>query len=141
MIAPAPQKSRPSGDNPMQKIIQDMRFALRLLVKQPSFTVTAIITLALGIGANTVIFSFVDSLFLHPFAFPDQERIVTIWESKTKQNNQEVDIALANFVDWRSQNKSFQHIAAFTTDNFNLSGQGEPDQVQAPGTMPHYSIF
>src|SRR6266700_8269640 len=108
----------------MQKIIQDIRFALRLLKKQPTFTITAIITLALGIGANTVIFSFVDSLFLRPFAFPEQDRILVVYETKTKQNNQEVDTAAANFVDWRTQNRSFEHIAAYQFDSLNLSGQG-----------------
>ena len=114
----------------MQKILQDVRFALRLLRKQPTFTITAIITLALGIGANTVIFSFVDAMFLRPFAFPDQDRVVLAWETRTKQNNQEVDVAAANFQDWRDQNQSFQHIAAIENNDFNLSGQGDPNLVQ-----------
>src|SRR5258708_38800546 len=113
----------------MQKILQDIRYALRLLQKQPTFTVTAIITLALGIGANTVIFSFVDALFMRPFAFPDQDRVVIAWETRTKQNNQEVDVAAANFLDWRSQNRSFQKLAAIENNAFNLSGQGDPNLV------------
>jgi putative ABC transport system permease protein len=113
----------------MQKISHDIRFALRLLRKQPTFTATAILTLGLGIGANTVIFSFVDALFLRPFAFPDQDRAVVAWEIKTRQDNQRVDVAAANFQDWRDQNQSFQYIAAIDNNSYNLSGQGDPNLV------------
>src|SRR5262249_18094322 len=118
----------------MQKIMQDVRYAIRLLVKQPVFTATAVITLALGIGANTVIFSFVDSLFLRPLAFPDLDHIVSILETRNLQNNVLSDVSAADFVDWRAQSKSFNHMAALSQNTFNLSGRGEPDQVEGART-------
>ncbi|HZS46965.1 MAG TPA: ABC transporter permease, partial [Blastocatellia bacterium] len=122
----------------MQRIWQDTRYAARLLIKQPVFTLTAVLTLALGIGANTVIFSFVDSLFLRPLAFPDLDHIVSIVETRNLQSNVTSDISAANYVDWRSRLKSFRYLAAIEGNTFNLSGYGEPDQVDGARTTASF---
>src|SRR5262245_20060161 len=85
----------------MQTLWQDLRYGARMLWSRPGFTLVAVITLALGIGANTAIFSAVDALLLRPLPFPDPERLVMIWENDTQEGNSRNPVAPANFVDWR----------------------------------------
>jgi len=108
----------------------DLRYAIRLQRKNPGFTIVAVIALALGIGANTAIFSVVNTVLLRPLPYKDPERLVMVWEEATKAGYPQDTPAAANFVDWRDQNQSFEGMAAITDDSFNLTGSGDPERLE-----------
>ena len=93
--------------------MNNLKFALRQLMKNPGFTAVAVLTLALGIGANTAIFSVVNSVLLHPLPFKQPERLVTVWERNPKQGYDQNVAAPANFLDWKAQSQSFEQLAMF----------------------------
>jgi predicted permease len=106
---------------------QDVRYGLRVLAKNPGFTAIAVLTLALGIGANTALFSVVNGVLLNPLPFPNPIELVAVY---TKSPNfQESSISYPNFLDWQKDNHSFASLSAFRTDDFNLTGAGEPERV------------
>jgi putative ABC transport system permease protein len=111
----------------MEILLKDIRYAVRGLLKRPGFTVVAIITLALGIGANTAIFSVVNAVVLRPLPYAEPDRLVTLWE--TMPGSDQRSVAPGNFDDWRTQNKTFQDLAATFYANFNLTSDGEPDRI------------
>ena len=111
----------------MENLWQDIRYGARGLLKHPGFTVVAIITLALGIGANTAIFSVVNAVVLRPLPFAQPEKLVTLWE--TMPGNDRRSAAPGNFTDWRDQNRTLQDLAATYYANFNLTSDGEPDRI------------
>lgn len=111
----------------METLLKDIRYGIRGLLKRPGFTVVAIITLALGIGANTAIFSVVNAVVLRPLPYAEPDRLVTLWE--TMPGSDRRSVAPGNFVDWRTQNKSFQDMAATFYANFNLTSDGEPERI------------
>jgi putative ABC transport system permease protein len=114
----------------MNAVLQDVRFAIRRLSKSPGFTAVAVIALALGIGANTVMFSSVNGMLLHPFAFKDQHRVVDVWETVPKLNEHHLGAAPANFREWQEQNKGFEMLAASHAWNVNLTGVGVAERVE-----------
>src|ERR1035437_1658643 len=114
----------------MTWLLQDVRYALRQLRKSPGFTAVAVITLALGIGANTTTFSTVNAMLLRPFPFPHLDRIVTVWETVPKQNDNRMSAAPANFRDWREQGKGFQELAAVQGWDANLTGGNVAQHVE-----------
>lgn len=114
----------------MTSLLQDLRYAWRQLRKSPGFTSVAIITLALGIGANTAIFSNVNALLLRPFDLPDLNRIVAIWETVPKENILQARAAPANFRDWREQSHSFEELAAIQGWDANLTGEGVAERAE-----------
>ncbi len=106
----------------MEELRQDVRFASRMLLKSPGFTLVVILALAIGIGANSAIFSVIDAVLLRPLPYPEPERLVKIWMRFTgigmpKDQNW---VSAPEFIDLRDQNKSFSHIAAISGDSFNL---------------------
>ncbi|HEX3742283.1 MAG TPA: ABC transporter permease [Bryobacteraceae bacterium] len=113
----------------LDTFLQDARFAIRSLRKNPSFAVVAILTLALGIGANTTIFSVVNGVLLKPLPYPHPERLVTLWE--TGKTRTSIDtVSPSNFYDWRAQNSSFESMAAIDPyPDFILTGTGEPHRL------------
>jgi putative ABC transport system permease protein len=111
----------------METLIKDIRYGVRGLLKRPGFTAVAIITLALGIGANTAIFSVVNAVVLRPLPYAEPERLMTLWE--TMPGSDQRSVAPGNFVDWRTQNKTFLDLAATFYANFNLTSDGEPDRI------------
>ena len=117
----------------MRSIVQDIRYALRQLRKSPVFTLTAVLTLALGIGANTAIFTVVYSTLLAPMPYPQPDQLVMVW-SKIQGNRN--GIAAQDFVDWKSQSKSFQDLNAWTGGSFNLATKDQPEYVEGQFTTP-----
>ncbi|HWN11670.1 MAG TPA: ABC transporter permease [Pyrinomonadaceae bacterium] len=111
----------------METLFRDIQYAVRLLIKNPGFSAVAIITLALGIGANTAIFSVVNAVVLRPLPYAEPDRLVMLWE--TMGANDRRSAAPGNFVDWRTQNNTFQELAATFYANFNLTSDGEPDRI------------
>jgi predicted permease len=114
----------------LETLWQDLRYGLRMLRKNPGFTFTAVLTLALGIGANTAIFSVVDAVLLRPLPFPASNQLVRIWESKPKEGHFRNVVNGLNFLDWREQNRSFESMAAISDATVNLKINGEPLAVQ-----------
>jgi putative ABC transport system permease protein len=112
----------------METLLQDLRYAFRLLLKSPSFTVIAVLTLALGIGANTAIFSVVNAILLRSLAFHDSSRIMLIAE-KSKFANPSV--SYQNYIDWRDQSHSFDSVEAMRSSTITLAGSGEPERLNA----------
>ncbi|HEU4713056.1 MAG TPA: ABC transporter permease [Pyrinomonadaceae bacterium] len=113
----------------MQTFLQDIRYGLRGLWKRPGFTAVAVITLALGIGANAAIFSVVNAVLLRPLQFRDPERLVILWEDASFAGFPLNTPAPANYVDWKNQTQSFEDMAATHESSMNLTGDGEPERV------------
>ncbi|HEX8424293.1 MAG TPA: ABC transporter permease, partial [Pyrinomonadaceae bacterium] len=111
----------------MNTFWQDLRYGLRMLWKSPGFTVVTVLALALGIGANSAIFSVVNTVLLRPLPFPNGERIVFMGE--WSQQIPEMSVSYPNFMDWRDQNQVFEQIAAFRNANYVLTGVGEPERL------------
>src|SRR6266702_6313286 len=113
----------------MGTVWQDLRYSLRILTKSPGFTTIAILTLALGIGANTALFSVVNGVLLNPLPFPNPDQLVAVYAKSS--NFQESSIAYPNFLDWQKDNHSFASLSAFRSDDFNMPGVGEPLRLHA----------
>ncbi|MEW6209101.1 MAG: ABC transporter permease [Acidobacteriota bacterium] len=113
----------------MDALFQDLRFALRVLLKKPGFAAIAVLTLALGIGANTAIFSVVNAVLLRPLSYAEPDRLVSLWETRPEAVVSRSRVAPANFIDWRDQGQSFEEMAAFSFSSLNLTGEGEPEQL------------
>ena len=111
-------------------LLQDLKYGARLLAKNKRFTVVAVFTLGLGIGANGAIFSVINGVMLKPFSFPDSERLVVIWERCLNQGLPRMVVSPPNFSDWRDQNQAFQDVAAYRQQDFNLVGSGDPERVR-----------
>jgi putative ABC transport system permease protein len=125
------------GGGLFETLAQDIRYGVRMLVKHKAFTSVAVITLALGIGANTAIFSVVNELLLRPLAYRDADRIVTVWEV-TPEGRHQNTTSRANFRAWREQNTNFQYMAAFTDQRLNLTGTGEPEELSVQFATPEF---
>ncbi len=124
----------------MNSLLQDFRFGLRMLVKKPAFTLIAVITLALGIGANAAIFSVVNAVLLRPLPYPSAERLMTVWENHTKRDGPEREwTSPPGFEDWRDQAKSFDHVVALQGWGPTLTGQGDPEQLV--GALVSHNTF
>lgn len=113
----------------MGTLWQDLRYGARMLRRNPGFAAVAILTLAIGIGANVVIFSIVNGVLLKPLPFPDSGRVVTIWETDANRNITRGTASAAEFLDWRDMNHVFQDLSAWRALYFTITGNGEPEQV------------
>jgi putative ABC transport system permease protein len=113
----------------MNSLVQDLRFGLRMLIKNPIFTLIAVVTLALGIGANTAIFSVVDAVLLRPLPYPEASRLVFLWSTMTSQGGSIGGSALPDYEGWRDHNQVFDGLAAFYNGDFNLSSAGSPPEL------------
>lgn len=120
----------------MTNLLRDFRYGLRVLLKSPGATAVAVLALALGIGANSSSFIWVSALVLHPLAYPDQGRIMTLWEANPKVRAERDPVAPANFFDWKEQSRSFTQLAAYQAWDANLTGIGDPERIQACRVSP-----
>jgi len=117
----------------------DLRFALRTLRKNPGFTLVVLLTLALGIGANTAIFSVVNAVVLRPLPFREADRLVTVWGSLQRPGVEEIPASAGEYVDFRDGNHALETLAAYDTLGFNLTGGSEPERVE--GAVVTASLF
>src|SRR5262245_40722798 len=113
----------------MHTLWQDLRYGARMLLKKPGFTLIAVITLALGIGANAAIFSVVNAVLLRPLPVKDPDKLMWIRETRLPQFP-EFSVSAGNFLDWRKQNTRFERLVAVSGESFNLVGTGDPEQIR-----------
>jgi len=123
----------------METLIQDLRYSVRMLLKKPSFTAIAVLALAIGIGANTAIFSVVNAILLRPLPYKNFERVSMIWMDNPKLGVTEDWHSYPNYLDFKEQNQSYEDMAAFNTRSFNLTGAGDP--VRILGVSTTASLF
>jgi putative ABC transport system permease protein len=126
------------GFEKLEQIGQDVRYAFRGMRKSPGFAATAVLSLALGIGANTAIFTVVNAVLLRPLPFPEPDRLVQLWESRPNRGYLRNVINGMNFMDWRDRSHSFENIAAVSRGSANLTGVGDPVAVEAMQVSPAY---
>ncbi|MGB9402822.1 MAG: ABC transporter permease [Candidatus Acidiferrales bacterium] len=122
----------------MNALLQDVTYALRILRKSPGFTLVAILTLALGIGANAAIFSVVYVALLRPLPFAHPDRLVTLAESRSPTNDDAFNVSYPDLKDWRKMTHSFQSLTAYSFDAFTFSGNGDPKNVFAVQVLPNF---
>ena len=116
----------------MRTLLQDLKYGVRMLAKNPGFTVVAVLTLALGIGANTAIFSVINAEMLQPLPYHDSARLVRIWAMNTRGGTEgRFSASYPDFEDWRSQSRSFDGVAAYSNDSVNLTGVDNPAHLEA----------
>jgi len=111
--------------------MHDLRYALRQIRKSPGFALVAVLTLALGIGANTAVFSVLDTVLLRPLPYQKPDQLVLVSETESVAPGDELGVAAQEYLDYRQQNKSFSSVAAFESDGFNLTGEGQPLRIRA----------
>lgn len=113
----------------METLWQDIRYGLRMLRRNPGFAVVAILTLAIGIGANVAIFSVINGILLRPLPFPESQRLVTIWETDTNRNVVRGTASPAEFLDWQQMNHSFENLSGSRVLYLTITGSGDPERV------------
>src|SRR5437870_3211930 len=122
----------------MSHLLQDIRYALRTLRSAPGFALVAILTLAVGIGANAAIFSFVSGILLNPLPYSTADRIVRVLEKPPGSNGARNGISTLNYLDWEKQNHVFEYMAPQTGGGMVLSGSGDPVQLRGARVGVHY---
>jgi predicted permease len=120
----------------MRMLLQDLRYAIRQLRKSPGFTIAAVLTLTIGIGANTAVFSSMDAVVLHPLAVPQLDRVVTVAEQQDRSGFGQA--TLANYEDWSRQSRSFESLAVRDTADMSLTGAGDAAHVRAAQTSANF---
>ena len=123
----------------LETLWQDMRYGTRTLLKNPGFTLIAVLTLALGIGANTAIFSLVQAVILRPLPFPEAGRLAQVWNANLERDINHFAIKVRDYEEWRKQSQVFEQLAAYKWWTFTLTGSGEPEQI--PGNWVTASFF
>src|SRR5437867_621717 len=123
----------------METLLQDLRYGARMLLKKPGFTLVAVVTLALGIGANTAIFSVVNAVLLRPLPFEDSERLVMAWNKGAEAaGGDRTPLAVADLLDWRAQSQSFESVGAFQQRLFTYTGGESPERVRGAGVTANF---
>ena len=117
---------------------QDLQYGARMLRKSPAFTLVAIVTLALGIGANSAIFSLVNAVVLRPMPFPNPRQLVIVWETDANRKIIRGTAPPADFLDWRSQNQVFQGMAAYELWLSTMTGGSQPEQLWGAHVSPSF---
>jgi putative ABC transport system permease protein len=123
------------GGGLMETLVQDLRYGLRMMLRRPGFTLVAVLTLALGIGANAAIFSVVNGVLFRALPYRDPDRLMLIWETFRGRRS---GVTAPNFIDWRDQNRVFEQIAASTSASLTLTGGGEPERLSGARVSGNY---
>ncbi len=118
--------------------MQDIRYAFRTLRKQPIFTLVAILTLTLGIGANTAIFSLVYQILLRPLPYPEAERLVFVWNSYPLMGLDQASVSIPDYIDRKTQAPAIEDATLFTGRALSLASSGQPEQVRALAVTPSF---
>src|ERR1700758_2392979 len=135
MVDPSPNVR---GTLWLESLWQDTRYGVRLLMRSPGFSAVVIATLAIGIGANTAIFSVVDGVLLRPLPYANPDRLVRIWESKPSRGYSRNVVNPFNFLDWRDRSQSFTQMAAIEGGNSDITGRGDPVAVPVMRISPAF---
>ncbi|MGB9180418.1 MAG: ABC transporter permease, partial [Pyrinomonadaceae bacterium] len=122
----------------MGTLLQDLRYAFRMLAKKPGFTAIAVLAIALGIGTNTTIFSTVNALLLRPFNFSTQDRLTMLWEQNLEIGNVRGSVSPGNYTDWRNQSHVFEETVALNQHHFNLTEGETPERVAGAQVTPNF---
>jgi putative ABC transport system permease protein len=113
----------------METLFKDMRYALRVLTKRPAFSAIVIITLALGIGANTAIFTVVDAALLRGLPYKNPERLIQVWENTTQGKTNQREASYPDFIDWKTSNRTFESMAGFSQAGLILNGSDASEMI------------
>jgi len=119
-------------------VLQDVKYGIRTMVKQPAFSAVAVATLALGIGANTAIFSVVNALLLSPLPYPNPQQLVMVWEKRSREGVNDNPVSPRDFLDWRARNQVFESMAAEIDTTLDLSWNNEPERLEAGNVSPSF---
>src|SRR5690242_12844838 len=122
----------------MDSLLQDIKYALRGCVRAPGFTLVAVLALALGIGANTAIFSVVNAVLIERLPYSEPDRIVVVWETNARRPGHSNTVAPANFIRWGERATAFEHLAGFAETRMNLTDSGDPLEVVAQNVTAGY---
>ncbi|MBA2340751.1 MAG: ABC transporter permease, partial [Pyrinomonadaceae bacterium] len=122
----------------LENLIHDLRYALRMMRRSPGFTAVAVVTLALGVGANTAIFSLVSAVLFRPLNYHEPDRLVMVWEDESAAGFPRETPAAGNYADWKAQNQVFADMAALELRSFNLTGDSEPEKISAFGVTANF---
>ena len=122
----------------ISSLVRDVRFAVRMLMRTPGFSLVALLTFALGIGVNAAVFTVYNGVLLRPLPYPDADRITMVWMDNRRQQIREDITSYPNYMDWRTQSSSFSHMAAFTPASFNLTGAGDPERLRGAETTANF---
>ncbi len=126
----------------METLFKDLRYGVRSLLKQPAFTLVAVITLALGIGGNSAMFSVVNAVLLRPLQYPESDRIVVLEGINPSKGITQSNMSIPDFADWQSQNQVFEHIAGFIAGGLLLNNGDETERVHGTAvTADFFSLF
>ncbi len=129
-VEQAKERSRDArGARRLGELWQDLSYAARMLVKNPGFSSVAVITLGLGIGANTTIFSAIESALLHPFSFPNRNRLAVIYERNLGAGVKRTGVAPGSLLDWREQSQTFEQFVSLHTEDFGLTEADQPERI------------
>src|SRR3981081_975702 len=123
----------------METFWQDIRYGIRMLFKAPSVSIVATIALALGIGANPAIFRVVNAVLLRPLPFSNSETLMNVWETDSTRGYKRGSASYPNFVDWRDQSHSFEHMSTYHNNDFIMTGRGESMRLQ--GAVVNADLF
>jgi putative ABC transport system permease protein len=121
----------------MKTLLQDVRYGLRVLAKAPGFTAVAVLAIALGVAANTAIFSVINAVLLEPLPYREPGRLVSLWEMNRARDAHQNVLSPANLIDWKEQSDVFEDVAAFLDNRANMSGGGEPEEVVVQLVTPN----
>jgi putative ABC transport system permease protein len=122
----------------LEELWQDLRYGARMLLNNPGFTAVAVVTLALGIGANSAIFSVINALLLRQLPYRDPGKLVQVWETDVKRGDNAMTASYPNFADWRDRNHVFEQIAAYSGDGFILTGTSDSERIQGAIVSPSF---
>src|SRR2546423_13226231 len=119
----------------MRNLRQNVRHSIRMLLKKPGFTLTAVLTLALGIGATTAIFSVVYATLFEPMPYPKPDQLVMVWSKLNQKRN---SVSAGDYLEWKRRSKSFQYLEAWSGGTYNVATEERPEQVQAALMTPDF---